>query len=134
MITFRWATEDPNQTAKDNEQAHLVKLGEAGIARGLDPEFVQAIREMDELEGVVEKRAIDLPQEEEESSNKRARIEPPLPLEPPTIATGLLSANALDSLKFMASLNKGTTMAPKASVVKASTGLGALADYGSDSE
>ncbi|KAL8276608.1 hypothetical protein RQP46_010957 [Phenoliferia psychrophenolica] len=152
VINVRWATEDPNPTAKVAEHAYLVKQGEEGIARGLDPDFVQSVREMDELEGIIEPRVPDAGDYEEGDVRgaKRARVEPaaaatanaslpiiaaaPTPA-PPTQAIGLLSANALDSLKYMASLRQA---APKAAAVKtapaAPTGLGGLAAYGSDDD
>lgn len=142
----RWATTDPNPTAAIAEQANLVAQGEAGIARGLDPEFVQAVREMDELEGVVEARVFDHESEDYDGdvrSSKRARIEPaeaPLAIEAPVAATpvveklsGLLSANALESLKYMASLRAlGPAKVPVK--VAAVSGLGGLAAYGSDDD
>lgn len=111
-------------------------MGEAGIAKGLDPDFVQAIREMDELEGLVEPREPSPVEQIEDRPNKRARIEAPLPPpEPPAAAlpSGLLSANALDSLKFIAGLRTGGET-KKIAAKPAAVGLGALADYGSDSE
>lgn len=151
MNVYRWATEDPNPTAKIAETAHLVAQGEAGIAKGLDPDFVQSVREMDELEGLVEPRQIEGGEQYHEGDvrgQKRARIEPvqeggagveeivvveraPAPAAP----MGLLSANAVESLKFMASLRQqnGGKALPKVQP-KAVGGLGGLADYGSDSD
>lgn len=150
--------------AKRAEHKHLVQTGQDGIAAALDPDFVQAVREMDEFEGLVEprKRELELesgaedevPQIEEQGGKKKARIEPPPPTaltsppSPPppesnsTQSTGILSANAIDSLKFLASLHNqpgGATplvqSAPKSAPPPAvTTGLGGLADYGSDSD
>ncbi|KAM0754723.1 Pre-mRNA-splicing factor CWC2 [Meredithblackwellia eburnea MCA 4105] len=166
VINVRWATEDPNPAAKRAEHKYLVKKGEEGIARALDPAFVQSVREMDELDGLVEPRKFD-PDSEDYSgdvrSSKRARIEQPppptssstrdavesttqdstvatVPAPPPPEPTkpmGLLSANAIDSLKFMASLRQSAS--PTASIAPpkpaaAVSGLGGLADYGSDDE
>ncbi|KAK4704339.1 hypothetical protein P7C70_g1874, partial [Phenoliferia sp. Uapishka_3] len=160
VINVRWATEDPNPTAKVAEHAYLVKQGEAGIAKGLDPDFVQSVREMDELEGLVEPRTFDAESGDYEGDvrgAKRARIEqvpPPLPtgetptatssapaaapvpsppVVEPTQQMGLLSANAIESLKFMASLRQATPPVPKAAAPKP-VGLGSLADYGSDDD
>lgn len=139
----RWATEDPNPAAGRAEAARLVEMGEAGIAKGLDPDFVQAIREMDELEGLVEPREaspvaqIESAEPATDRPNKRARIEAPLPPpEPPAVVlpTGLLSAHALDSLKFVAGLRNGGDTTKKILAKPAIVGLGALADYGSDSD
>ena len=152
VLNVRWATEDPNPTAKIAEHKHLVKTGQDGIAKALDPDFVQAVREMDEFEGLVEPRkreAIEAPEAAQEEVDaggrgKRARIEAPAPPAPapaaapapapePTQPAGILSANAIDSLKYLASLNQQGTVkvAPKPA---APTGLGGLADYGSDSD
>jgi hypothetical protein len=115
------------------------------------------VRELDELEGIVVPRepSPEQEQQEDERASKRQRIEPsaaaadsnaptsqaalPAPPPPqPTVASGILSAHAVDSLKYMASLREKRAAQPVA--VKAapapvkSTGLGALADYGSDSD
>lgn len=154
-LSHSWATEDPNPAASRAEAKRLLELGEQGIAKALDPEFVQRVRELDELEGVVAPRELS-PEEEqqgqeqdEEPSAKRQRIEPSsaaaaappaqaaIEAAPaPSVASGILSAHAVDSLKYMASLREKRAAQPVA-VVKAptkSTGLGALADYGSDSD
>ncbi|KAI5477109.1 pre-mRNA splicing factor CWC2 [Pseudohyphozyma bogoriensis] len=156
VVNVRWATEDPNPTAKVAEHKYLVKKGEEGMAKALDPEFVQHVREMDELEGLVEPRTLKFDKDSEDYAGdvrvaKRARIEapvggeattsaaaaPPLPVEEaPTAPMGILSANALDSLKYMASLRQAApaAAAPKPAPAKAIGGLGGLADYGSDDD
>ncbi|BGP54325.1 Pre-mRNA-splicing factor [Rhodotorula sphaerocarpa] len=96
VLNVRWATEDPNPAAKRKEHARLLQEGEAGIQVSLDPEFVQRVRELDELEGKTaprledgdESRALPAPEEEEDGEgegrqSKRARIEPA----PPPAAT-----------------------------------------------
>ncbi|CEQ41855.1 SPOSA6832_03601, partial [Sporobolomyces salmonicolor] len=153
VLNVRWATEDPNPTAKRSEHARLVQEGERGIARALDPDFVQRVRELDELEGTVEpRRPADEGDgegdgDEDARAGKRQRIEieeeprqPALPVEAPPPppapagAAGILSAHAVDSLKYMAALRQQKQAQPV--VVKASTpaGLGGLAAYGSDDE
>lgn len=112
---------------------------------------------MDELEGIVEPRALTSGDYEEGDVRgaKRARIDAPAPgpavggagaveevqrVEapapvPPTQPMGLLSANAIDSLKFMASLRQAAPApAPKPAPAAAPSGLGSLADYGSDDD
>lgn len=104
---------------------------------------------MDELEGIVEPRTYaDDPEafEGDVRAAKRARIEPaaapakgaapPLPIEAPLVAqpVGLLSGNALESLKFLSSLRQQGGAVAKPVPVKAPAGLGLLADYGSDSD
>lgn len=138
----RWATEDPNPAAARAEHKRLVAEGEAGIARSLDPDFVQAVREMDEFEGKVEPRAPSPPppqpeeEEQEEPRAKRARIEPPVEeKEEETKPQGLLSANAIDSLRYMASLRQQQTKtAPVVATKPVVNALGSLADYGSDED
>ncbi|GAA5954158.1 hypothetical protein JCM21900_006947 [Sporobolomyces salmonicolor] len=155
FLNVRWATEDPNPTAKRSEHARLVQEGERGIARALDPDFVQRVRELDELEGIVEpRRPADEGEgegDEDARAGKRQRIEieeaprqpalpvaapppPPAPAPAPAGAAGILSAHAVDSLKYMAALRQQKQAQPL--VVKASTpaGLGGLAAYGSDDE
>jgi hypothetical protein len=104
---------------------------------------------MDELEGIVEARVFDNESGDYDGdvrSAKRARIEPaaedvgaPLAIEAPVVVpvvekpSGLLSANALESLKYMASLRAQIPV--KAPVeVAAVSGLGGLAAYGSDDD
>lgn len=158
----RWATEDPNPVAKIAERKYIKRKGEEGIAAALDPEFVQAVREMDEFEGLVEPRQPDADtgtpdasnriengDEEEDtgSRRKRQRIEAPAavaqpaqPVAPTPTAEppkGILSAHALESLKYMASLKQQQQSQSAALPVKApaaTTGLGGLAGYGSDSD
>ncbi|SCV74204.1 BQ2448_6636 [Microbotryum intermedium] len=158
ILNVRWATEDPNPAAKRRNRRELEKAGEAGIAATLDPEFVRRVRELDELEGLVEPLQAEVPeieaaQEEQEDGdggdevrhNKRARIEaPPASTgtqnseNEPIKAGGILSANAIDSLKYIASLRQaaaGTASAPaKAAPPKPTNALGGLAAYGSDDE
>lgn len=160
----RWATEDPNPTAKRSELVRLKEQGEAGIANALDPEFVQRVRELDELEGILPPReegegAEEGEEEEGQGREKRARIEPPreeqeqeqqppLPNEapPPPQAvapakSGILSGDALGSLQFMASLKArgngnggGGPVKVAVEQPKKPMGLGGLAAYGSDDD
>ncbi|GAA6044125.1 hypothetical protein JCM8097_004720 [Rhodosporidiobolus ruineniae] len=174
VLNVRWATIDPNPAAAAAEQKRLLALGEQGIAKALDPEFVQRVRELDELDGVVAPREPSPPPPEEEEEGgrekKRQRIEPPpagtvaeelahnaRAVPPPAAAppapasapaaAGILSANAVDSLRYLAELREkraaeggaaGAPAAPAAAaaaVAKPKTvGLGALAAYGSDDE
>lgn len=108
---------------------------------------------MDELEGLVEPRCIEKDGEREYDEGdvrgkKRARIEDagiPVPQEekaaataPPAVAMGLLSADAVESLRYMASLRQQSASAVKVlqkKVIPAPViGLGSLAGYGSDSD
>ncbi|KAM0788215.1 hypothetical protein ACM66B_001372 [Microbotryomycetes sp. NB124-2] len=161
VLNVRWATEDPNPTAKIAEAKAIRSQGEDGIASRLDPDFVQAVREMDELEGIVEPRRPDAVEEQSDDeapaengrATKRARIEaPPTPAPgakaaaPATQAAavpaatgqpkGILSAHALDSLKVLASMRQPQAAAAPAQQKAAApaTALGGLAAYGSDDE
>jgi len=135
VLNVRWATEDPNPRAKVYEYRRLVNIGQQGIASKLTPEFVAAVRRMDELEGLVE----PLPDNGDEGqdvrqlpSNKRAQIEGPdaqngdgqakkAKVEaPPSHAKGLLSGSAMDSLKKAAALRKAKQQ--KAAAAAATSG------------
>ncbi|KDE07358.1 hypothetical protein MVLG_02400 [Microbotryum lychnidis-dioicae p1A1 Lamole] len=155
ILNVRWATEDPNPAAKRRNRRELEQAGEDGIAATLDPEFVRRVRELDELEGLVEPLPAEMPEieaardekpdeEEEGRQNKRARIEaPPTPTtgtqngaHEPVKAGGILSANAIDSLKYIASLRQATA-APTSKTAAPPThanAWGGLAAYGSDEE
>ncbi|GAA5997211.1 hypothetical protein JCM5350_004172 [Sporobolomyces pararoseus] len=163
VLNVRWATEDPNPAAKRSELKRLKEQGAEGIAKALDPEFIQRVRELDELEGLAE--PLQEEDEGEERGAKRARIEqggpttnseggqqtqqqqqPPLPLEAPPPpqssvlkSSSILSADAVGSLQFMASLRaqKGGAGAAPVPIEKkkpAAGGLGGLAAYGSDDD
>lgn len=105
----------------------------------LTPDFVRSVREMDELEGVVE----PLPEEddgqeedEDEPSAKRQRMLEPTPADNtvPTSVSGLLSNNALEGLKYVAAMKQKQKSTPAPAPASNAVGLGGLADYGSDSE
>lgn len=133
----RWATEDPNPTAKVDEAKRLKTLGEQGISGKLTEDFVRAVREMDELEGVVAPLAAD--EEDEEEAGSEAEADEPAAkrqrmIEPQPIATtsGLLSSNALQGLQYIAALK--AQQGPTSTKAGSGAGLGGLADYGSDSD
>ncbi|GJN87317.1 hypothetical protein Rhopal_000265-T1 [Rhodotorula paludigena] len=168
ILNVRWATEDPNPAAQRAEHARVLESGEKALAQALDPEFVQRVRELDELEGRVAPRADgddnageEEGEEEEGRQKKRARIEAlpaatvaeeqarnagavapppaPAPAPVPQAPSGILSAHAVDSLRYMAALRHktGGGAAPevkKAAAPPAPAGLGGLAAYGSDDE
>ncbi|KAK4050093.1 Pre-mRNA-splicing factor [Microbotryomycetes sp. JL201] len=155
VLNVRWATEDPNPTAKKAEAKAIREQGEEGIASRLDPDFVRAVREMDELEGVVEPLQPDAVEEDQGAEDdsaqengraaKRARLEAPpakvtapAALPAPTPASqpkSILSAHALDSLKVLASMRpQPITSQQKSAVAPAANALGGLAAYGSDED
>lgn len=143
-INDRWANEDPNPTAIKAEKAHLKQLGEAGIGKALDPDFIEAVRVMDELENGSSELTTREYDEGDVRAAKRVRredveVHEQIEIEQPVKdleSKGILSKNTLDSLKFLTAMKKLPAVAPI--VVQASSsligGLGGLADYGSDEE
>lgn len=132
VINVRWATEDPNPTAKVYEYERLVEMGMKGIGSKLTPEFVAAVRKMDELEGLVEPLQIELnpgdvralgasPRrsnvDEKQLLNKKARTAQPVMAQP----KGLLSGSAIDSLKKAAALRKAKQQKAMNASVKVAT-------------
>jgi len=77
VLNVRWATEDPNPTAKVAEKRRLEDLGETGIAKRLPGDLVRAVREMDELEGIVGPREESFDSEDDltelEAASKRVK-------------------------------------------------------------
>lgn len=76
VINVRWATEDPNPAAKTYEYKRLVKIGQQSVGAKLTPEFIAAVRKMDELEG----RVAPLPEDPDDvralpQGQKRLEIE-----------------------------------------------------------
>lgn len=131
IVNVRWATEDPNPKAIVYEYNRLVELGMKGIGHKLTPEFIAAVRKMDELEGLVKPLEEEQPEGQEqlalpagqkrleiqdgqrqdesndEPQGKRQKVEPPQAQAPkPAQAQGLLSGSAMDSLKKAAALRK----------------------------
>lgn len=140
VLNVRWATEDPNPRAKVFEYKRLVRIGQQGIGTKLTPEFIDAVRRMDELEGLVEPQQIayeagdvrSLPAEQR-AALEAARARGTLSgngngAEPaarktrtgePSQAKGLLSGSALDSLKKAAALRKQKQAKALAAATKA---------------
>jgi len=157
ILNVRWATEDPNPTQKVAEKRRLEDLGQEAILSRMDPRIVDAMRavraleEGDEMDDGAEST-------EEQNRNKRRRLEiedgdavsdddgaapssPPAEREPPQ-PQGLLSASALEGLKYFAEIRKKSGAAappqppvkgPLAQPRSLSGGLG-LMDYGSDED
>ncbi|CAH7674788.1 hypothetical protein BY996DRAFT_4585019 [Phakopsora pachyrhizi] len=155
ILNVRWATEDPNPSAKRKEHARLIQIGSEAIGAKLNPDLVDAIEALDELE------SSDRSNDFYSNKSKKCRLKSPSP--PPssthTISTAtpsnippplpttislngvtskkdfdeekpppLISAQALDGLKQLAAkriLNQENTSKQT---------LSNLADYGSDSE
>lgn len=140
ILNIRWSTEDPNPVTRIDDSGSLVIAGQEGIAKKLPANLVRAIREMDELEGVVGAREDEFDDEahddeaEARGSAKRQRIGGTFtqqtvatPSVPPAQASGLLSAAAMAGLQQVAALRQ--TAPPKPA-----SGLAGLASYGSDDE
>lgn len=162
ILNVRWATEDPNPTQKVAEKRRLEELGQEAIRSRMDPRIVKAMRAVRALE---EGDVLDDEGEfvEEQNGNKRRRLaledgdagsgpdeeaspSPPVqqPLhtdQTPPQSQGLLSASALEGLKFFAEIRKKNGAAPAQAQMKVplaqvkplSAGLG-LGDYGSDED
>ncbi|WAQ87302.1 hypothetical protein PtA15_8A206 [Puccinia triticina] len=154
VLNIRWATEDPNPAAKRSEHARLVQMGSERIAAKLNPELVEAVEALDRLEQGTDdspqKRS--QPDEEPARESKRTRQDspPPLPPLPPPLEHpslepvpanltpslpvhhGLISSEALQSLRSLAAANKAQIPGAKASIKPSP--LSGLADYGSDDE
>jgi len=139
ILNIRWGTDDPNPKNRVDDSGSLIAAGEAGIAKKLPANLVRAVREMDELEGLVGAREDDFDDDahDEEAlargSAKRQRIggthqpravaAPP----PPAQSNGLLSAAAMAGLQQVAALRQ-------AAPAKPAGGLAGLGDYGSDDD
>lgn len=120
-------------------------MGQKGIGSKLTPEFIDAVRRMDELEGLVAPRQISyepgdvrLLPPEQRAAIEAARASPAandgqLAIEGPaakktrtdstgaqTQAKGLLSGSALESLKKAAALRKAKQQKAAAAAAKAS--------------
>ena len=152
ILNVRWATEDPNPTSKVEERERLEQIGREAIQSKMDPRIVDAVRAIRALEdgGVLDNGDVAQDVEESGPPAKRRRLEledtqapaaepdPEPEEEPQPQQTGLLSADALEGLKYFAEIRKRNALAipvvRTAPPPKLPTeGLG-LADYGSDDE
>ncbi|TFK93661.1 hypothetical protein K466DRAFT_80831 [Polyporus arcularius HHB13444] len=137
ILNVRWATEDPNPTSKVAEKRRLEDMGREAIQARMDPRIVDAVRSIRALEE-------GMPEEEERGAKRPRLIEEshvspsPPPQQEPEQKTGILSADAMEGLKYFAEIRRKTGLgsAPPPRVVAApppSGGLG-LGDYASDEE
>lgn len=138
ILNVRWATEDPNPTAKVAEKRRLVDMGQEAIQAKMDPKMVEAMRSIRALEDGddVQVEEIEMEDEEEERQSKRQRIDNGSSIEAPK-ANGILSVDALEGLKYFAEIQKRRGTVPvvsKAPPARAPAPAMALADYGSDSD
>lgn len=145
ILNVRWATEDPNPTSKVAEKRRLEDMGREAIQARMDPRIVDAVRSIRALEEGVELEPEEEMPEEEERGAKRPRLieeshvsPSPPPQQEPEQKTGILSADAMEGLKYFAEIRRKTGLgsAPPPRAVAApppSGGLG-LGDYASDEE
>ncbi|KAI0775120.1 hypothetical protein BD413DRAFT_662477 [Trametes elegans] len=151
ILNVRWATEDPNPISKVAEKRRLEDMGREAIQAKMDPRIVEAVRSMRALEEGVDMDAEDdSPEDGRESKRQRLVeeaepseeqvVEPPpsLQQEQPQQNSGILSADALEGLKYFAEIRKknGLGLAappPKVAAAPPPQGLG-LGDYASDDE
>lgn len=148
ILNVRWATEDPNPVQKVAEKRRLEDMGQEAIKAKMDPRIVDAMRAVRALEDgetlppddyyddEEEQQQQQEGEEQEQHDVKRRRIEDVA--EQPVQATGLLSADTLEGLKYFAEIRKRNGSAPAQQQrapppAPKPTGLG-LAGYGSDDE
>ncbi|KAG8678345.1 Pre-mRNA-splicing factor [Ceratobasidium sp. 394] len=135
ILNVRWATEDPNPTSKIAEKRRLEEIGSVAIANKLDPRMVDAVRHIRALE---DEEAVPEPPSPPEKRQRLIEPEPePEPEEPPQ--TGLLSAQTLEGLKYLAEMRRRQEAAVQSKVVSNAApprpaGLGGLGGYGSDED
>jgi hypothetical protein len=134
ILNVRWATEDPNPVQKVAEKRRLEEIGQEAVRARMDPRIVDAMRHVRALEdGDIldddEPLTVEGAQEEDEPA-KRRRVESGQTEEESPKAMGLLTADAVESLKYFAEIRKRHASAKKPPPVP---GLG-LADYGSDDD
>ena len=151
ILNVRWATEDPNPTSKVAEKRRLEEIGREAIQARMDPRIMDAMRSMRALEDGVELELAeeDAMLEDDGRGAKRQRLiedaqqdeeeEVSLPPEPqPEQQSGILSADALEGLKYFAEIRRRNGLGPAAPPPKVAAppvtgGLG-LGDYASDDE
>ncbi|CDO69727.1 hypothetical protein BN946_scf184687.g12 [Trametes cinnabarina] len=152
ILNVRWATEDPNPTSKVAEKRRLEEMGREAIQAKMDPRIVEAMSAIRALEEGVELdqdateddgRQSKRPRLIEDAPSSSAQMQgssPPLQQQEQSQPTsGILSLDALESLKYFAEVRKKTGLgsaAPPPKVVATPPppqGLG-LADYASDDE
>lgn len=141
ILNVRWATEDPNPTTKVIEKRRLEEWGQEAISKKLQEggheEFVDAVRSIKALEDGIVMSDVEGQLDEDgsvEPQTKKRKLDsvesPPSAVEQQT-ATGLLSAETLEGLRYFAEIRKRNGAAASRGGSKA---LGGLLEYGSDPE
>ncbi|KAK7682506.1 hypothetical protein QCA50_014306 [Cerrena zonata] len=151
ILNVRWATEDPNPESKVAEKRRLEDMGREAIQSKMDPRIVEAMRAVRALEDGVEldDEGPEIEEMEDDAEEERSAKRPRLALENGEAdqipepeapkASGLLSADTLESLKYFTEIRKrqananGFVQSTSAPKPPPPTGLG-LADYGSDED
>ncbi|KAF9260042.1 hypothetical protein L218DRAFT_1079572 [Marasmius fiardii PR-910] len=155
ILNVRWATEDPNPVSKVKERERLEELGQKAIRENMDTRVVDAmrsIRALEEGDTVAEDGYLledgegeaesDNEEDDEEPAPKRRRLDNGDSVSPPQNESpkpqGLLSADAMEGLKYFAEIRKKNGLAapvtrPKPAPPPVTGGLN-LGDYGSDEE
>ena len=127
ILNVRWATEDPNPVTKVIEKRRLEDMGQEAIRERMDPRIVDAMRAVRALEDgdVLEeeddpapdakRRRIEYTHDEEQEGDEDDELPSPpqAQSEAPPQARGLLTADAMEGLKYFAEIRKrnGATLA-----------------------
>lgn len=134
-MTSRWATEDPNPQEKIEEQKRIAEQGQKAISGMLDENLVEATQALRALEEGDEEDFYPIepsapsPEPEEVRPAKKAKADEnggPV---------GMLSADAIDNIKFYADMARKQAEEERKRKVPAKAGLaGLLGGYGSGDE
>lgn len=134
ILNVRWATEDPNPTAKVQEQERILAIGRDAIRERMDPRIVEAMRSVRALEEGKDVREVGIADDDEEVDEeevqrrelealaaqdesegdgeggrpeaKRRRIEANEDNEGVTKSIGLLNADTMEGLKYFSEIRK----------------------------
>jgi hypothetical protein len=138
-MSFSWATEDPNPTEKVAEAKRIEEEGQQAISGMLDEGLVEATQTLRALEdGDVEdfypieaSRDLDIEEVSDEPPTKRIKNGG----EGMAKGAGVLSAEAMENVRFYADLARKTAEEERKRKVPAKAGIGGLlGGYGSDEE
>jgi hypothetical protein len=151
ILNVRWSTEDPNPVQKVAEKRRLEEMGQEAIRSRMDPKIVNAMRAVRALEDgdvlvdgddglVVE--SVDADGDTTKPATKRHKIEienaqAPTPVqlpEEPLKPMELLSADALEGLRYFAEIRKRNAIPPTAPPKVTPLPALGLAEYTSDEE
>ncbi|KAF8699151.1 Torus domain, partial [Rhizoctonia solani] len=136
ILNVRWATEDPNPQSKLAEKRRLEDIGSAAIANKLDPRMVDAVRHIRALE---DEEAVPEPASPPEKRQKliEPEGEPELEPEPEPEPSGILSAQTLEGIRYLAEVRRQQEKSLQTKPITTrptQTGLGGLGGYASDED